>query len=340
MPPSAREETRQGQCLRRIGSWTVSEVPAPGNAQLTTGWIQPSEETCDADCPHRACLATFFLPDRFHSISRLRAPAADALTARMQPASLFDLSGKTAVIIGGTGELCGAMAEALAAAGAHAVLAGRSEEKAGARLAKIRSSGGQGSFIPVEAAERSSLAELLATTLAAQGKVDILINGAGANSPTPFLEITDEEYERLFRINTTAVFMACQIFGRYFVENHIRASIINVGSMSGLLPLSRVFTYSMTKAAVHNLSRNLAREWAPHGIRVNTLVPGFFPAEQNRQVLNPERVGNILRHTPMQRFGSAGELAGATLLLASDQAGSFITGTELVVDGGYSAMTI
>jgi NAD(P)-dependent dehydrogenase (short-subunit alcohol dehydrogenase family) len=110
--------------------------------------------------------------------------------------------------------------------------------------------------------------------------------------------------------------------------------------MSGLIPLSRVFTYSMTKAAVHNLSRNLAREWAPKGIRVNTLVPGFFPAEQNRKVLNPERVEGILRHTPMARFGSADELAGATLLLASSSAGAFITGAELVVDGGYSAMTI
>jgi NAD(P)-dependent dehydrogenase (short-subunit alcohol dehydrogenase family) len=109
--------------------------------------------------------------------------------------------------------------------------------------------------------------------------------------------------------------------------------------MSGLIPLSRVFTYSLSKAAVHNLSKNLAREWAPLGIRVNTLVPGFFPAEQNRKVLNPERVENILRHTPMKRFGEARELIGATLLLAGD-AGSFITGAEIVVDGGYHAMTI
>ncbi len=258
----------------------------------------------------------------------------------MQPASLFDLTGKTAVIIGGTGELCGAMAETLAGAGAHAILAGRSETKAAARIGRITAAGGLGSFLRVEASDRGSLAALLASAVAAHGRVDILINGAGANSPTPFLEITDEEYDQLFRINTTAVFMACQIFGRYFIDNSIRASIINVGSMSGILPLSRVFTYSMTKAAVHNLSRNLAREWAPHGIRVNTIVPGFFPAEQNRKVLNPERMENILRHTPMQRFGDASELAGATLLLASEQAGSFMTGAELVIDGGYSAMTI
>ena len=253
---------------------------------------------------------------------------------------LFDLTGQVAVIIGGTGELCGAMAEGLAGAGATVVLAGRSEEKAAARLAKITAAGGQGCFLPVEASSRTSLETLKQETLEKYGRIDILVNGAGANSPTPFLEITDEEFERLFNINTPAVFMASQIFGEYFVKENIPAAIINVGSMSGLIPLSRVFTYSMTKAAVHNLSRNLAREWAPLGIRVNTLVPGFFPAEQNRKVLNPERVENILRHTAAQRFGEAHELIGATLLLASRKAGSFLNGIEMVVDGGYSAMTI
>ena len=253
---------------------------------------------------------------------------------------LFDLTGQVAVIIGGTGELCGAMAEGLAGAGATVVLAGRSEEKAATRLEKISAAGGQGCFLPVEASSRASLENLKQETLAKYGRIDILVNGAGANSPTPFLEITDEEFDRLFNINTTAVFMACQIFGEYFVQENIPAAIINLGSMSGLIPLSRVFTYSMTKAAVHNLSRNLAREWAPLGIRVNTLVPGFFPAEQNRKVLNPERVENILRHTPAKRFGDAHELIGATLLLASRKAGSFLNGIELVVDGGYSAMTI
>ena len=109
--------------------------------------------------------------------------------------------------------------------------------------------------------------------------------------------------------------------------------------MSGIIPLSRVFTYSATKAAVHNISKNLAREWAPLNIRVNTLVPGFFPAEQNKKVLTPESVDQIMGHTPMNRFGNASEVIGATLLLASD-AGSFMTGTEMVVDGGYAALTI
>ena len=146
-------------------------------------------------------------------------------------------------------------------------------------------------------------------------------------------------FERILATNTKAVFNACQVFGKYFLESRIKASIINVGSMSGLTPLSRVFAYSMSKAAVHNISKNLAREWADHGIRVNTLVPGFFPAEQNRKILTQERVDQIMSHTPMKRFGEPNELAGATLLLASD-AGSFITGSEIIVDGGFSAMTI
>jgi NAD(P)-dependent dehydrogenase (short-subunit alcohol dehydrogenase family) len=110
--------------------------------------------------------------------------------------------------------------------------------------------------------------------------------------------------------------------------------------MSGVVPLSRVFTYSATKSAVHNLTLNLAREFAPHRVRVNVLVPGFFPAEQNRKVLTPDRVASIMSHTPMSRFGEARELVGGALLLASDAAGSFITGEELMVDGGYHAMTI
>jgi NAD(P)-dependent dehydrogenase (short-subunit alcohol dehydrogenase family) len=254
--------------------------------------------------------------------------------------SLFSLSGKTAVVIGGTGELCGAMAEGLAWAGAEVVLVGRNEEKANARLERITAAGGKGWFAAADAGDRTSLEALLATVVARSGRADILINGAGVNSPTPFLEISDDEFDRILKVNTRAVFLACQIFGKYFVGRGGPASIINLGSMSGLVPLSRVFTYSLTKAAVHNLSRNLAREWAPLGIRVNTLVPGFFPAEQNRRVLNPERIENVMRHTPMKRFGEPRELIGATLLLAAESAGSFLTGAEIVVDGGFHAMTI
>jgi NAD(P)-dependent dehydrogenase (short-subunit alcohol dehydrogenase family) len=254
--------------------------------------------------------------------------------------SLFGLRGQVAVVIGGTGELCGAMAEALAGAGAHVVLVGRSQEKADARLSKIREAGGEASFIACDVSSRESLEKLLADVLAAQGQVDILVNGAGVNSPTPFLEIPDEEAARIFEVNYHALVRACQIFGKHMLEAGKGGSIINLGSMSGITPLSRVFTYSASKAAVHSISKNLAREWAAEGIRVNTLVPGFFPAEQNRKVLNEKRVEDIMRHTPAKRFGEAHELAGATLLLASAKAGSFLNGLELVVDGGYASMTI
>ena len=252
---------------------------------------------------------------------------------------LFSLEGKTAVVIGGTGELCGAMAESLAGAGAEVVLVGRNEQKAASRLETISAAGGRGYFVSADVASRDSLEVLLRTVLEKSGKCDILVNGAGVNSPTPFLDVTEEEFDVIFETNAKAVFVTCQVFGKYFLENGIEASIINVGSMSGVIPLSRVFSYSMSKAAVHNISKNLAREWATEGVRVNTIVPGFFPAEQNRKVLTEERVQQIMGHTPMNRFGEAHELAGATLLLASG-AGSFMTGTEILVDGGYAAMTI
>lgn len=257
---------------------------------------------------------------------------------------LFDLAGKVAVVVGGTGELCGAMAEGLAAAGAEVVLVGRDASKARARLARIEASGGRGTFVSCEATSKDSLEALLAQVLARSGRVDILVNGAGINSPTPFFEIPEEQIDRIFAVNVKAVFLACQVFGRYFVEraraDGTGASVINVGSMSALTPLSRVFTYSASKAAVHSISKNLAREWAPLGVRVNVLVPGFFPAEQNRKVLTPDRVASILGHTPAGRFGEARELVGATLLLASERAGSFITGAEIVVDGGFHATSI
>jgi len=247
------------------------------------------------------------------------------------------------VVVGGTGVLCGRMAQALAEAGARTVIVGRDRATGSAALDRLRVDGCELTFEPCDVTSRDQLHDLVARVLASHGRIDVLVNGAGLNSATPFLEISDEELERVVAVNQLGVMRACQEFGRYFVERAESsgegASIINVGSASGLTPLSRVFTYSMAKAAVHNLTRNLAREWGPLGIRCNVLVPGFFPAEQNREILTPARVATIIGHTPLARFGDADELAGATLLLASD-AGRFITGAELVVDGGFSAMTI
>ncbi|MEC8825763.1 MAG: SDR family NAD(P)-dependent oxidoreductase [Verrucomicrobiota bacterium] len=252
---------------------------------------------------------------------------------------LFSLGGQTAVVVGGTGVLCGEMAKGLAQAGADVVVVGRSEEKGAERVSEIGALGGNASFIAADVASRESLGSLLAEVLEAHGKVDILVNGAGVNSPTPLLEIEDEEFARILDINLGAILRSCQVFGRQMLEQG-GGSIINIGSISGLGPLSKVFTYSASKAAVHNLSKNLAREWAEQGVRVNTLVPGFFPAEQNRKVLTEDRVAAIMGHTPANRFGDAHELNGATLLLASANAGSFVTGIELIVDGGFASMSI
>jgi NAD(P)-dependent dehydrogenase (short-subunit alcohol dehydrogenase family) len=254
------------------------------------------------------------------------------------PAELFSLKDKVAVVIGGTGELCGAMAEGMAKAGATVAIVGRDVAKAKTRLDNIAKEGGKAEFFSCDTTSKDGLEKLLADVVAKFGKVDVLVNGAGVNSPTPFFEISEEEFEKIITVNLKGLILSCQIFGKYLVDRG-SGSIINLGSASGLNPLSRVFTYSASKAAVHNISKNLAREWAAKGVRVNILVPGFFPAEQNRKVLNPDRVKTILAKTPMNRFGEAHELIGATLLLASD-AGSFITGVELVVDGGFDAMTI
>ena len=249
---------------------------------------------------------------------------------------LFGLEGKTAVIIGGTGVLCGAMAEA----GAEVVLVGRDEDKANVRLSAIHEYQEKAYFERADVTQKEEIEDLLSRVIKRSGKADILVNGAGTTATAPIVDIKEDELDNILSINLKSIFFASQVFGSYMIENGIKGSMINIGSMSGLVPLSRVFAYSATKAAAHNISKNLAREWAAQNIRVNTIVPGFFPTDLNRKYLVGERLENIMRHTPMNRFGDASELIGATLLLASNQAGSFITGSEIVVDGGFSSMTI
>ncbi len=161
----------------------------------------------------------------------------------------------------------------------------------------------------------------------------------GVNSPTPYFDITDDEFDKILKTNLLATHLGCQIFGKRMVDAG-GGAILNIGSVTSYRPLSRVFAYSASKAAVLNLTQNVARELAPHGVRVNCLCPGFFPAEQNRKILDKKRVEAILRHTPMGRLGEAPELVGAALLLLSPVAGSFITGEAVYVDGGFTAMTI
>lgn len=254
--------------------------------------------------------------------------------------SLFDLSGQVAVITGGTGHLCGSMGVALASAGAEVILVGRNPENAIDKLAAIDAIGGKSWFHKADVRKRSDIEDLLTAVLLRAGKVDILVNGAGAGSGTPFLEVTDEELDRMLDINFKSTFRTCQIFGQFFIDHHEPCSVINIGSMAGSMPVSGVCAYSAAKAAVHNLTKNLARAWAEHDIRVNTLVPGFFPSAEASRQGDETRALEILRHTPMSRFGTANELTGATLMLASNKASSFITGTEIVIDGGFSSMTI
>jgi NAD(P)-dependent dehydrogenase (short-subunit alcohol dehydrogenase family) len=261
----------------------------------------------------------------------------------MQPQTylneLFGLAGKTAVVIGGTGTLGGAFCDALAGAGAHVIVVGRNADTGAKAVHRIEAADGSGEFFRADSTSRDDLESLVAHLRQHDRACNVLINGAGINSATPFLEISDEEWERILNVNLRSVRLGCQVFGKYMLDSGSGGSIINIASLSGITALSRVFTYAATKAAVINLTQNLAREWGERGIRVNALSPGFFPAEQNRKVLTPDRIENIMRHSPMNRFGEPHELAGAVLLMASP-AGSFLTGANIVVDGGFMAMTI
>jgi NAD(P)-dependent dehydrogenase (short-subunit alcohol dehydrogenase family) len=251
---------------------------------------------------------------------------------------LFGLQGQVAVVIGGTGVLGGALAEGLAQAGAKVVIAGRSQEKGMARVRAIETLNAWAEYLEVDVAQRHSIEALLATVLAHHGRVDMLINGAGVNSASPYLEVKDADWDWVLASNLTSVHWGCQIFGRQMASVPEGGSILNIASVTAHLPLSRVFAYSASKAAVVNLTQNVARELAPFKVRVNALCPGFFPAEQNRKILDAQRVQNIMAQTPMARFGEPQELIGAALLLLSRQAGSFITGAAYYVDGGFTAM--
>jgi NAD(P)-dependent dehydrogenase (short-subunit alcohol dehydrogenase family) len=252
---------------------------------------------------------------------------------------LFGLSGKTAVVVGGTGVLGGAIAEGLAAAGAFVVVAGRGADRGAARLDAIRAAGGDGAFISVDAVDRESVRALLDAAKRARGRVDILVNCAGVNSAVPYFEIADDDWDKVLSTNLKSTHLGCQIFGEHMATAG-GGAILNIGSVSADKPLSKVFAYSASKAAVVNYTQNVARELAPKNVRVNVLCPGFFPAEQNRRILSPERTASIMSQTPMNRFGTPEELLGAAILLCAPAAGSFITGTSVYVDGGFTGMRL
>ncbi len=266
---------------------------------------------------------------------------------------LFDLSGDVAVVIGGTGGLGGAMADALASCGAKIAVVGRSAERGATRVAEITAAGGQAIFQSADALNRDSLTAARDTIATQLGSISILVNAAGGNRPdatlppgSDFCKLPLDAWRDVFDLNLVGgVLLPSQVFGETMVAAG-KGSIINIASMSGMIPLSRVVAYSASKAAVINLTQFLAREWATTGVRVNAISPGFFPAEQNRALLYNEdgslsaRGNQIIGHTPMGRFGNSQELGGAVCWLASHAAASFVTGQNIVVDGGFSAVTI
>lgn len=252
---------------------------------------------------------------------------------------LFNLDGRVAALTGAGGHLVGEMARALARAGMKVAVMDARMTNAEAVAGAIRDAGGQALPLEVDVRERAQLEQALAATLGEFGRLDCVLNGAGINAPTPFFDITVEEWDDIFAVQLRGTMLGCQVFGRHLVEQR-RGSIINISSASSGPPLSKAFTYSAAKAAIKNLSQNLAREWAPHNVRVNALRPGFFPTEWSmKNFITKEREAAILGHTPMGRYGQPSELTGAVIWLFSDAA-SFVTGAEIDVDGGFTAMTI
>ena len=271
----------------------------------------------------------------------------------MKSNEMFDLSGEVAVVVGATGALGGALAEGLGAAGAKVAILGRNAERGNARVKAIEAKGGKAAFFSADAVKKDSVHAAHEAIEKALGPVTILVNAAGGNDPKvtvtgdmSFEKIGLTDWQANFDLNVVGgVLLPCQEFGGAMVARG-KGSIINIASVSAHIPLSRVVSYSAAKAAVLSLTYFLAREWATKGVRVNSITPGFFPAEQNRKLLFNEdgsptaRTKSIWSHTPMGRFGEAHELIGAALFLASQKASSFVTGTDIRVDGGFLSQTI
>jgi NAD(P)-dependent dehydrogenase (short-subunit alcohol dehydrogenase family) len=257
------------------------------------------------------------------------------------------------VVIGATGALGGAIADGLGAAGARIAVIGRNRERGETCVKRIADKNGKAQFFSADAIDRKQLADVHQQITDALGAPTILVNAAGGNDPKvtvtadhAFEQISADDWRANFDLNLVGgALLPCQEFGPAMCARG-HGSIINIASVSAHLPLSRVVTYSAAKAAVLNLTQFLAREWAPRGVRVNSITPGFFPAEQNRKLLFNDdgsptaRTQSIWGHTPMGRFGESNELMGAAVFLAASKASGFVTGADIRVDGGFLSQTI
>lgn len=265
----------------------------------------------------------------------------------------FDLSGKTAVITGGTGVLGGAMAKALAKAGANVGILGRSESKAEDKIEQIKNAGGNAIPLIADVLEDDQLLEARKKVLDKWGTIDILVNAAGGNMPKAtvnpdqdIFDLSQEAVEKVVDINFLGSFYTTQIFAKPIIEQQ-KGSIVNISSMASTRPMTRVMGYAASKAAIDNYTKWLSTELISkygEGIRVNAIAPGFFIGEQNRDFLLNEddsltsRGQTIIDHTPMNRFGDPEDLGGTLIWLCSE-ASAFVTGTVIPVDGGFSAFS-
>jgi NAD(P)-dependent dehydrogenase (short-subunit alcohol dehydrogenase family) len=248
----------------------------------------------------------------------------------------LDLSGRTAVVVGGTTGIGRALTLGLAQAGADVVPTSRRKDVVDEAAALVEAAGRRTLRVTTDVGDEASIAYLLAAAIEAFGKVDILVNCAGRTKRTPTLELSDEEWNDILATNLTGTLRTCRLFGRHMIERRY-GRIVNIASLTSFVSMMEVAAYSASKAAVASLTKSLAVEWSRHGVMVNAIAPGVFRTALNQNLLDTTPRGQeLLMRTPMGRFGKVEELAGAAVFLASDAA-SFVTGHMLVVDGGFLA---